>query len=550
LVILFRMSRLFALLITVFLTGVLWAGPDDDFVEIYQLIQQTDAQRENGRFTEARAGYERAKTLLLALKKGYPEWNERVIAYRLRYVAEKLAVLPAVDPAAPPGSAPGATAETLPEGEVLTQFRNLHGEITQLRGEKQRLEAKLREALTAQPAPVDPKELQAAVERITQLQSTNRALAEKLETQQAERRNLVEKVLVDEAQQALQAANQQLTAQAEKTIELEGLRNRAEAELKRLQSGEISQLQTQNQALKSQVNELATSTDRGEQIANLAERVAKLQSGLQESRAQNEVLLADRAKLERQVEDLRARQSEESLVRTRQLETDLALARAEGERQSVRAIQLEDRLKREQGVRGTLELDNRSLSNRVAELTGKVEDLQSAEIQLQAEKEERLELEAQLKAAEQQLAAVPLTGPASPLSPAADPVLTARAQALETEAIRLRDALRESRTRQNELLALVAESEKSRARWERERQELLASLSALQKSPAQQQLARATASISTLEDRVRRLEKERDTLARRLDDATRKSRAELQQVRKNRMGTPREEAARFRLERN
>ena len=109
------MSRLFALLITVFLTGVLWAGPDDDFVEIYQLIQQTDAQRENGRFTEARAGYERAKTLLLALKKGYPEWNERVIAYRLRYVAEKLAVLPAADPAAPPGSTPGATAEALPE---------------------------------------------------------------------------------------------------------------------------------------------------------------------------------------------------------------------------------------------------------------------------------------------------------------------------------------------------------------------------------------------------------------------------------------------------
>lgn len=544
------MSRRFALLITVFLTGVLWAGPDDDFVEIYQLIQQTDAQRENGRFSEARAGYERAQALLLTLKKGYPEWNERVIAYRLRYVAEKLAVLPAVDPAAPPGSAPGAAAEVVPEGEVLTQFRNLHGEITQLRGEKQRLEAKLREALTAQPAPVDPKELQAAVERITQLQSTNRALSEKLEAQQAERRNLVEKVLVDEAQQALQAANQQLAAQAEKTIELEGLRNRAETELKRLRSGEISQLQTQNQALKSQVNELASSTDRGEQIANLAERVAKLQTGLQESREQNEVLLADRAKLERQVEDLRARQSEESLVRTRQLETDLALARAEGERQSVRAIQLEDRLRREQGVRGTLELDNRSLSNRVAELTGKVEDLQSAAIQLQAEKEERLELEAQLKAAEQQLAAVPITGPAGTLSPTADPVLTARAQALETEAGRLRDALRESRTRQNELLALVAESEKSRARWERERQELMASLSALQKSPAQQQLARATASISTLEERVRRLEKERDTLARRLDEATRKSRAELQQVRKNRMGTPREEAARFRLERN
>ena len=549
------MSRRFVLLLAALLTGALWAGPDDDFVEIYQLIQQTDALRENGRLSEARAGYERAQTQLLQLRKQHPEWNERVVAFRLRYIAEKLSILPPPDPAAPTPN----PATAAPEGEVLTQFRNLHGEITQLRGEKQRLEAKLREALTAQPAPVDPRELQAAVDRITQLQATNRALSDRLESQQAERRNLVERVLVDEAQEALRAANQQLATQSEKTIELERLRNRAEAELKRLRAGEVNQLQTENEALKSQVTELAAGTDRGQQIANLAERVAKLQSGLDESRVQNETLLAERMKLARQVEDLQAHQAEEGLVRMKQLETDLAFARAESDRQAVRAGQIEESLRREQGLRGTLERDNRSLSNRVAELTGKVEDLQAVQLQLQAEKEERVELEAQLSAAEQQLAAVRLSSrPAAggqdsdnpAPSAAADPALAARTQALEVESARLRDVLRESRIRQNELLALVAESEKARARWERERQELLTALSTLQQSPVQQQLARANRSVTALEEHVRRLEKERETLTRKLDEATRRSRNELQLARKLRMGTPREEAARFRLDRN
>lgn len=545
------MSRCCALLVAFLMAGVLRAGLDDDFVEVYQLIQQTEAQRQAGRLEEARTGYEQARTMLQALKKSHPEWNERVIAYRLRYVDEKLAILPeAKTGAAPkPADKPAPPPAELPEGEVLTQFRNLHGEITLLRGEKQRLEAKLREALTAQPAPVDPREMQAAVERITRLQSTNQVLTARIETQQAERRNLVDKVLMEEAQEALQSANRQLAAQSEKSVELERLRNQAEAQLKRLQSDGMKQLQSENQSLKSQVTELSSETDRGAQVANLAERIARLQSGLEESQEQNKVLLADRKKLEQELGDLRARQSEESLVRTRQLETDLAFARAEGERQSVRAGELEASLKREQDVVGTLVLDNQSLSNRVVQLAGKAEDLRSAQIQLQAEKVERTELEAQLKAAEQQLAAARVPGTAGSVSTAADPAEAGRTQVLETEAVRLREALRDSRMRQNELLVLVAESEKLQARWARERQELLDALGELQRSPTQQQLARATQSIGALEERIRRLEKERDTLAGRLDAATQDSRAGLQVVRKNRMGTPREEAARFRLER-
>ena len=548
------------LIVLILFTGIVRAGPDDDFVEIYQLIQTTDAQRENGRFAEARAGYTRAREQLQKLKKEYPDWNERVVVYRLRYVAEKLSQLPAPAPDAGPAAAdraPATTAPTAvaPEGEVVNQFRNLHTEISQLKTEKQKLEARLREALTAQPAPVDPKELQAAVERITQLQATNRVLAERIEAQQAERRNLVDKVLLDEAEEALKSANRQLADQNDKTVSLEILHKRAQAELERLRTGDIAKLQTENSTLKSQVTELTSATDRGDQIANLAERVSKLQEGLEEARKSNETLLAERAKLERDLENLRARQSEESIVRLKQLETDLAFARAEGERQTARAVQLEVQLGREKGVRGTLEQSNLSLSNRVAELTAKVDGLKSAELQLQAEKEERAELEAQLHAAEQQLQASRTNRPAaegatSVAAAPADPLAEARLQALEEEALRLRDALRQSRTRQAELLTLVAEADKSRARWERERQELQATIQTLQKTPAQQQLTLANRSVATLEERVRRLEKERDTLAKRLDEATRKSRTELQMVRRMRMGSPREEVVRFRMERN
>ncbi|MBX3735002.1 MAG: hypothetical protein KF791_20695 [Verrucomicrobiae bacterium] len=546
--------------------GLVWAGPDDDFVEIYQLVQVSDAHRAAGRNEEARAGYEQARVQLLQLKKDHPTWNERVIAYRIRYVDEKLSLLPDPAPAVaapvvrPPALPVGqpAAPEPAPEGEVLTQLRGLHQEIGQLRSEKERLEARLREALTAQPAPVDPRELQAAAERITRLQATNQFLAERLEVQQAERQNLVDRVLVEEAERALAAANAQLAAQAEKTTDLERLRHSAEAELQRLRSGEIRTLESENSTLKSQVKELSAATPRGDQIANLAERVSRLQDGLAAVRRENETLLADRVRLEADLEALRQRQTEEGLVRVRQLETDLAFARAEGERQGVRALQLEQRLLREQQARGLVETDNRFLSNRVAELTVRVEDLQSVRIQLAAEREEREEIEAQLKAAEARLGALRPVIPGGVQGDteaafleilAAEPAFAAHVMTIETESARLRDALRESRARQNELLMVLAEAEKARSRWERERLELMATIASLQTAPTAKQAAATRRAIESLEERLRRVERERDALARRLENATQTSRRELQATNRTRVGSPRDEASRSRLQR-
>jgi len=537
------------------------AGPDDDFVEVYQLIQQTDAQREAGQVVTARAGYQRAQELLRTLKRGYPQWNERVVAFRLRYVAEKLESLPEstgfLTSPVLGGSPTGTSAE--PANEVLTHFNALNNEIGNLRTEKERLEAKLREALTAQPAPIDPKELQAAVERITQLQATNKALLSRIETQQVERKNLVEKVLLEESQQALMAVNQQLSGQREKSVEIERLRNLAEGELRRLREVEVKGLKTENSSLKSQVYALQSETERGQQIANLTERLATLQAKFQETKQINDSLVADRDKLQQQFEDLRARQSEEGIIRVKQLETDLALARAESERHASLVTQFETKLAAESVSRTRLQTENQNLVARVQALTEQAAGIKVLQTQLSAEKEERAELEAQLRTTEEQLTAVTAVGQATEGGGAADPkeagsfpdpAMVAQIQILTVETTRLRDALREGRARQTELATLLTDAQATSSRLQTEKLGLMKALKDLQTIPTQRQLAQSDRTIKSLEERILTLEKERDKLVQKLTQMSEKSKFGIQLARRARLGNPREDAQRFRESQN
>ena len=85
---------------------------------------------------------------------------------------------------------------------------------------------------------------------------------QKLESQQSERQSLVDKVLVEEAKRALGEANRKLLEQQASSKRLEKERQEIETRLKRLQDGTVKSLQTENLALKQQVGELKTETDR------------------------------------------------------------------------------------------------------------------------------------------------------------------------------------------------------------------------------------------------------------------------------------------------
>ena len=70
-------------------------GPDDQYLQIYNLIQQADDLNTNGKPAPAKAKYQEAQTALKAFQKEYPDWNVKLVAYRLNYVVGKIAALSA-----------------------------------------------------------------------------------------------------------------------------------------------------------------------------------------------------------------------------------------------------------------------------------------------------------------------------------------------------------------------------------------------------------------------------------------------------------------------
>ncbi len=178
-------------------------GPDEQYVRIYQSIQEADRLNDMGdqraaalRYAEAQQGLTRFRTI-------FPGWNERVINYRLNYVATKLAPItaalaaksqpaPAANTTMPPetGLLPKPT-NSLPPGTALPmsaefdQVRELQTEIERLKQDNKTLGAKLKEALSAQPAMVDPRDLAKAEERIRSLLKENELIKAQVAAQKS-----------------------------------------------------------------------------------------------------------------------------------------------------------------------------------------------------------------------------------------------------------------------------------------------------------------------------------------------------------------------------
>jgi hypothetical protein len=526
------------------LGGVRADGADDAFIRIYNLIQQADANRETGQWSSARDAYTEAKSGLEVLRRNYPTWNERVVAYRIRYVTERLETLktkpeasekPATAPAtgAPVSSNAAPATALAPNGEVVAQFEQLNLQIQRLSSDKELLEAKLREALSAQPAPVDPREFQSAIERITALQTTNKVLLASLEQQQTERRNLVDKVVADEARAALDEANKNLLEQKVAAGRIEKQKQEIEAKLKDLQAGPLQTLQKENSTLKQQVTELKSDTERGKQVADLAAKLTQIQIDLDESKKRNSALTSEKAGLERQLAELQARTSEESLAKIRQLENSLALAKANADRNLAQAELIAGTLAKEKQTRTDLELSNQALKTKVNDLTRGAEQradaVKTLETALAAEKAEREVVRAELAATERKLAAATA---ASTNTAAVDAsVRSTELATLRTEVWKIRASLKEGASREAELRTALSTEREFRERLAREKTALEKRLTmALKAGPTPEAPAAAkdtSKALAKMETRVRKLEEERDALQQRLQKLTQTTQTRL-----------------------
>jgi tetratricopeptide (TPR) repeat protein len=183
--------------------GMQAAGPDDEYVQVFNLIQEADSISTT-QPERALAKYREAQTALLKFQKANPNWSPSVVSFRLDYLTSTIAGLsgkvppPAASP--PPATTPPVTSAPTPAppppvaaqpakaaapDDWQDQLNSLKDQVRQLQGDKSLLEAKLKEAFSARPAESDPRELARAEETVKTLQKENDLLKVSVENQKS-----------------------------------------------------------------------------------------------------------------------------------------------------------------------------------------------------------------------------------------------------------------------------------------------------------------------------------------------------------------------------
>ena len=262
------MKRLIALLILILAARLPPAraqqGPDDQYIIIYSLMQQADTLDSSGQPRQALAQYIQVQDELQKFQKVYPDWSPRIVNFRLKYLAEKIAELTAKLPVIPqsgtppPAPPPPGAASSTSATDLEAQFGALHEQVQKLQVDNTTLQAKLQEALAAQPAAVDARELTQARAKIRSLMKENDLL--KVSLSQGKAGTAIGPAVAESdalklAELALAEANQKLagqTARADKlALENQALQSRVQALLASPET--IQALREENALLKKQI---------------------------------------------------------------------------------------------------------------------------------------------------------------------------------------------------------------------------------------------------------------------------------------------------------
>src|SRR5205085_10653039 len=128
-----------AILFAVLLTAQ-GEGPDDRYVQIYNLIQEADGLNDGGQGREAGLKYIEAQKMLKAFQAEYPSWNGNIVGFRLSYLAAKIEPLAQKLPSATNAPSPVVVESERPAGSSATnkadlpaaQMKELQDEIKRL----------------------------------------------------------------------------------------------------------------------------------------------------------------------------------------------------------------------------------------------------------------------------------------------------------------------------------------------------------------------------------------------------------------------------------
>jgi Flp pilus assembly protein TadD len=269
--------------------------PDDRYLRIYSQLEEADKLKTGGQAREAVTKYLEAQVAIKDLQRTYPDWNANLVAFRLSYISSRLEPLTKKVAANPESSNENAPAEPASQAD---QLKELEGQIAQFAAQNALLEAKLREALSVQPAASDPRELAKAEQRVKALQKERDLLA----------------VTLEQARLQSPGAGGGKPTAAESKQELV------------TQGAVVSVLRKQNEELQKQISQLNVKLGGGravnpQETLSLRETVAELE-------ARNRVMREEQTAMENRLMDFVRRHGEGGAAKERELQLQLVEARA------------------------------------------------------------------------------------------------------------------------------------------------------------------------------------------------------------------------------
>jgi cytochrome c-type biogenesis protein CcmH/NrfG/shikimate kinase len=267
---------------------------DDRYLAIYSRIEQADRMSSSEQAAVMLPQYVKAQDDLQTFQKIYPDWNPKIISFRLDYVAQKIADLTplVVVKNAIPTNTPSSTEEW------KSQFSVLHQQVQALQAENATLQAKLQEALAEQPATIDSRELDRAQDQINSLMKENDLLKASM-AELAPSTNLLR-----QAVQALSEANKKLTDERARADQLAYNNQILQGRLQMLASrpGSLDALRGENSLLKKQLADLKAVTN--SVSGGFSAEMAKTKAQIAVLQSDAEVALLEKAALENKMRNL------------------------------------------------------------------------------------------------------------------------------------------------------------------------------------------------------------------------------------------------------
>jgi predicted nucleic acid-binding Zn-ribbon protein len=266
-----RVYTLLGLLTFAFAFSAGAAAQDAIYVTFYQKIQQADILAGKKQEKAAVDLYRAARAGLQKLRQDNPSWNEQIVDFRLRYIAEQLGPLDSKYPVtkAAPKPAP-KTRQKAPPPAVQTQLSALNDDLIRERMKSASLNNKLKEALAARPAEVDPAELAKAEKALAAAQEQTAAVNARVAELESAGKDMIDAKEARQLKKAMEDSERQLGKRKKELDAATSDNAKLAEELETLEKKELPALRSENTALKRQVADLskkAGATDKSEKAA-------------------------------------------------------------------------------------------------------------------------------------------------------------------------------------------------------------------------------------------------------------------------------------------